>query len=199
MSENASITTGVPIRPSVDIFREYEPLMALCECWEKARGDRMLPAKSAFEGVMLDYPEMLPDMALLKFLSGNEARYVYFGGEAVRRRRRDQTRERLEESVAPNVRNFLADWTAATFKIPGLNFVRAKIRMASGMEAENVSLSAVLSNEDELPSCIAYVTVLDGVFSGLEEQGEYLIGSAGMVMHPIDIGYGVSDLPRTID
>lgn len=172
--------------------------MALMECWEKARGDAMLPTKFDFEGTMLEHPEILPDLTMLEITPNNELRYLFIGSDRVFRINKDQTRETIEGAFAPNVRAFITDWTRAIFERPHVSMWQARTLLPSGAEAGSINLSVALSNEKGTPSCLVAMTIFDEVFRREAEKGGYLIGSAGITVTPIDIGCGVPDLPHKI-
>lgn len=199
MAEDIKTGDGAPLRPSTAAFADYEPLMALCECWEKARGAAMVPSKFDFEGTMLEHPEILPDLTMLELKPVGELRYLFIGSDRVFRINQDQTRETMEDAFAPKVRKFVADWTRAALEKPHFIMWKARTLLPSGAQASSVNLSVPLSNEKGLPTYCVSMTIFDEVFLREAEKGGYLIGSIGIDVTPIDIGCGVPDLPLTAE
>lgn len=198
MTENIKTGDGVPVRPSTSAFAGYAPLMALCECWEKARGDAMVPSKFNFEGAILDRPEVLPNLTMLEMIPTGELRYLFIGSDRVFRINQDQTRETMEGAFAPKVRKFVADWTRSVMARPHLLMWQAGTLLPSGAQGSSVNLSVPLSSEDGVPTCCVSMTIFDEVFLREAEKGGYLIGSVGIDVTPVDIGHRIPDLPRAI-
>lgn len=199
MAEDIKTGDGAPLRPSTAAFADYALLMALYECWEKARGDAMVPSKFDFEGTMLEHPEILPDLTMLEMTPTGELRYLFIGSDRVFRINQDQTRETMEGAFAPKVRKFVADWTRSSLQRPHISMWRARTLLSSGAQASSVNLSVPLSNEKGVPTCCVSMTIFDEVFLREAEKGGYLIGSIGITVTPIDIGCGVPDLPLTAE
>lgn len=84
---------AVPERkqPSTDAFDQYETLVATYDCWARARENRLLPTKRAFETETLDSPEFLPNMTLIRLNSDGLFEFIYVGSQIVTRRNSDQT------------------------------------------------------------------------------------------------------------
>lgn len=195
MSGDKNTGSCVPLRPVTQVFAAYTALVTLSRCWEKARGDKMMPSKHDFEAVMLDYPEILPSMTMVELLAGGELQYLYIGSERVFQMNKDQTRRRVEGSFAAEAWKHTADWMQASFDQPHLAFWKSRTHLPSGAVAENNNLSVVLSDDSGVPRYIIIITVFDEAHDKETTRGGYLIGSAGLEMTPIDIGCGVPDLP----
>lgn len=199
MAAIVKTTADVPIRPSTSVFAEYELLLMLCECWEQARGDKMIPTKQDFMEAMLEHPEILPDMTLVEKVSSDAVRHLYLGSERVFRQNRDRTYENVLEAFAPNARQFVMAWSNAIFERPLIAFCKDRTQLPSGTMTETPSLTVVLSNDEGQPTCQATASVVDKATTGQElQRGGFLNGSGGMDVVPIDIGLGVPDLPRTV-
>lgn len=190
---------GVPIHPSISQLAGFEPLLDLFHCWERARGNRMIPSKHDFERVMLDFPKMLPSLILVELTASSELQFLYVGNELVERRNQDLTHFNLEEAVAAKLRKFVLDWVAAIFNNPCLVLSTTRTYLPGDVAAASINLTALLSNEEGTPSCFANMSSYDANFSTGEVIDGYQIGSAGIEVIPIDIGLGVPDLPRTMD
>lgn len=192
-------TTSVPIRPSTLDFKDHAQLMAFFECWERARGNKMAPSKHDFEGTILECPEILPNMSLVEPVSQNVFQYIYLGGDKVLRRARDQTHQNVLGAFAPNVGQFVTDWTRALLEEPFILKWKARTRLPSGMVARKINLSVVLTDDGGKPICIASAVVADKAFANEISPGGYLLGSDGLNVVPIDIGCGIPDLPRAAE
>lgn len=189
---------GVPIKPCISAFSGYRLLRSLYECWEQVRGDKMLPTKRDFERAMLEYPEILPHMVMGEFVSSNEFRALYQGSGRVFLRNMDVTHGDALEGLAPNARQFLADWLRASYERPFITFWKSRTSLPGGAMAENANFTAILSNDDGKPTHFATVVAADKAFAIEIERGGYLTGSGGVDVVPIDIGLGVPDLPRNL-
>lgn len=188
----------IPKAPDRQVFGEYPPLVSLCKCWEDARGKAMLPTKQDFERVMLDYPEILPNLAMVQFVSPDEFSYSYIGSKRVQRRNKDETNHRTEDAFAPDARDFLAAWTKAGLDKPHVTFWQDQTELPSGTIAESSNLSVILSGDSGVPNCIAVMTVADEAYSRELVPGGFLVGSAGLRVTPVDIGFGIPDLPTRL-
>lgn len=195
MSGDRNTGNRVPLRPVTQVFAAYASLVTLSRCWEKARGDKMVPSKHDFEAVMLDYPEILPSMTMIKLIAGGELQYLFIGSERVFQMNKDQTHKRVGSAFAAEAWKFTGDWVEASFDQPHLAFWKSRTHLPSGTVAENNNLSVVLSDDDGVPRYIIITTVFDEAHHSEPTKGGYFIGSAGMEMTPIDIGCGVPNLP----
>lgn len=195
MSGDKNTGSRVPLRPVTQVFAAYKALVTLSRCWEKARGNKMIPSKHDFEAVMLDYPEILPSMTMVELLAGGELQYLYIGSERVFQMNKDQTHGRVGSAFAVEAWKFTADWVQASFDQPHLAFWKSRTLLPSGAVAENNNLSVVLSDDNGRPKYTIIITVFDEAHHSEATKGGYLIGSAGMELTPIDIGCGVPDLP----
>lgn len=187
-----------PKHLSTESFHQYESLVATYECWAHARKDKMLPSKLDFERATLDSPEFLPNMTLVELSPDGEIQFVYVGSQIVTRRNSEQTGMVVENMFDPKAEKLIHDWALANLKVPVINCYNVRTHLPSGVIGESVNLSVVLSNGQGLPSCIAATTVVDQAYEQEVAKGGFLLGSAGLEMDPLDIGYGIPDLPRTI-
>lgn len=195
MSDDKNTDIHAPLRPATQVFAAYEVLVALCRCWEEARGDKMIPSKHDFEAVMLNYPEILPSMTMVELLADGKLQYLFIGSERVFQMNKDQTRRGVESSFAVEAWKYTSDWMQASFEQPHVAFWKSRAHLPSGAIAQNNNLSVVLSDDSGVPRYTIIITVFDEAHANETTRGGYLIGSAGMEMSPIDIGYGVPDLP----
>lgn len=199
MTADNENSAGVPIHPSIGQFSGFEPLLDLFHCWQRARGDRLIPTKRDFEGVMLEYPEMLPSLTLVEVTPSNEFQFLYVGADLVERRKQDLTHLALQEAIAEKVTKFTLEWLVAIFEKPCIVVSTTRTELPGGVGAVSINMTAVLSDESDRPRCIVNMSSYDEAFSKTENIEGYLIGSAGIAVTPIDIGLGVPDLPRTIE
>jgi hypothetical protein len=158
----------------------------------------MLPTKAGFEAASLNYPAILPNLALVDFVSAKDFRYRYIGSDRVQRRAADHTNQNTEEAFAPRAREFVDSWTKAGFDRPHITLWRDQTHLPSGRIAESQNLSVVLVGKKGLPNCIAVVTDVDQTYKAELSKGGFQIGSIGMDVTPIDIGLGVPDLPLSL-
>lgn len=182
--------------PDTKLLEEYELLMACCECWQSARKGKILPTKRDFEGAVLAYPELLPFMSVLEVKSKEEIKYIYLGSDMVFQRNKDQTREEMAEAMSPGTRKFAQAWVTAAISSPFLAFWVSRSHLDSGLGIVNHGLSVVLSDQSGQPSYIVAVNVGDEAHRKTLEQRGYQLGVDGVDITPIDIGFGVPDLPR---
>lgn len=187
-----------PKQPSIGKFEMYELLVALYACWESVRGDKMLPSKRDFEGEMLNSPEFLSEMAFVEQDPNGELHYRYIGSQIVTRRDSDQTGKPVTGVHEPKVEKLVLDWGFANFKMPHILFYTTRTHLPSGAIGDSFNLVVPLANHQGLSPCLAVATVVDDVFRQEFKKGGFLAGSAGVEMNPIDIGYGVPNLPRTV-
>lgn len=188
--------TKVPLEPDTSAFTDRPLLIDLCNCWLDARAKKMLPTKWEFEKQALNHPAILPNLALVEFKSPTEFHYRYIGSARVQRRGEDQTRQNVTQAFAPNAREFLTSWTLAGFELPHMTLWTDRTALPSGAIAESTNLSVVMTGESGLPNCLAVVTDVAEAYTQELAGGNYLIGSKGMEVVPIDIGMGIPDLPR---
>lgn len=188
-----------PKHPSAGKFLRCEQLAALYSCWERVRGDKMLPSKQDFEGEMLNFPEFLSDMTLVEPGPNGEILYRYVGSQIVTRRDTDQTGKLVRGVLESKAEKLVLDWGVANFKMPHIVFFSVRTHLPSGVTAESSNLVVPLSGQEGLPPCLAMATAVDDAYRREIEKGGFLLGSAGIAMNPINIGYGVPDIPRTVE
>lgn len=172
--------------------------MAFFECWNKARSGNLLPTKESFEGAILNAPELIPNMSFAELGPGNQLQFKLIGSDIVQRRGEDQTGLGVESMFAPKAGELLTMWAMAMLETPHLNFYEAQTRLPRGVIAESSNLAAVLTDGADNPTFIAVATIVGDAYGDELEVGGYLIGSIRFSVNPIDIGFGIPDLPRIV-
>lgn len=195
MSVNAIQTT--PSWPSLPVeeFLDHEFLVALSDCWQSARGERMIPCKHDFEGAVLECPQIVPHMTVVEKVPTDGMRLCFVGSDRVYQEGKDPTFQAFEQSFAPGVRSLMTKWAEAIVALPAASFWKTSTRLASGNLAHNYSLSLVLADSAGTPHYIVSVVAMDPIVYDETEHGVHFIGSGGISIMPIDIGRGTPDLP----
>lgn len=195
MSLDETKGSSVAVCPETSAFEQHDLLKAFCECWQTARKGKMLPSKKDFEGEVLAYPQVLPNMSVMEVISRDEINYIYLGSNLVFQRNKDQTKEDVSRAMAPGVKDFMRDLVMAGIGSPFLAYWTAKSHLESGLSVTNTGLSAVLSDDSEQPSFIVAVTVGDDAHRDTLGRRGYQIAQDGVTVVPIDIGCGVPTMP----
>ena len=198
MNEQSNRDFAAPLALSTTAFEELPLCMDLAACWTACRGDKMLPTKHDFEGAILGYPDVLPQMTMLGPTPGGGLNYLFTGSDRVFRHASDHTGQSILETVAPLVQDLLAQWALAVFKRPFGVFWEQRHILTSGAPVSGFNLGLVLADENGQPVALAIAPAVDEAHSLEIERKGFLIGSEGVDVTPIDIGLGVPDLARSV-
>jgi hypothetical protein len=183
-----------PLALSTAAFTDHEDLLLLAACWTECRGTRLVPLKRDFEGAILNYPDILPNMTMVELSPEGELNYLFIGSERAARRNEEDTGQPVIETLAPAVAELIAHYALFAFDKPFAMYWEQSNKLPSGAVAHDHNLAVVLADEDGKPNAIA--ALIDPIYDDETQRGGYVIGSGGMSVTPIDIGLGVPDLPR---
>ena len=199
MSGSQDNSTIVPKILATDLIAGQPVLLSMAKCWEECRKGKLLPLKKDFEGAILEYPEVLPDMTIVEMSPDGDLTYLYIGGDRATRRGHEDTGTAVRETLHPKAAELIFTLAIAAFERPfALHWWQRNI-LPSGAVAEDYNLGVGLADEDGNMVAIAIASQIDPVYLRETEKGGYLIGSGGMGATPIDLGLGVPDLPLNLD
>lgn len=187
-----------PLALSSPAISDYPELVELAACWQSCRGDKMLPSKHDFEGAMLAHPKILPNMTMIEMTPKGEMNYIYIGSNRAARRSEEETGRKVSSTLAPAAAELTVLYAIAAFEAPFAMFWTHGNGLPSGAVATDQNLAVVLGDEKGKANAIAISSIVDPVYELEIEKGGFLIGSLGMDVIPIDIGFGVPDLPRSV-
>lgn len=188
-----------PLALSTTVFAEYAELVDLATCWQACRGDKMLPTKRDFEGAILNYPAILPNMTMVELTPDGALNYIFIGSDRAARRNEEDTGQLVNQTLAPAAGELIMLYAIAAFQSPFAMFWAQGNRLPSGAVAHDHNLGVTLCDDDGKPNAIAIAAVVDTAYLEEDVRGGYLIGSEGMTVTPIDIGLGIPDLPRSAE
>lgn len=196
MTNPGSKGNAIPLTATSPVIADYSELVALATCWQTCRGDKMLPGKHNFEGAMLEYPIILPNMTMIELSPDEDLSYIYIGSDRAARRNEEDTGQAVSQTLAPAAGELIMLYAISAFENPFAMFWTQGNKLPSGAVATDHNLGVVLADENGKANAIAIASVIDPVYELEIERGGYMIGSEGMAVTPIDIGLGVPDLPR---
>lgn len=197
MTSSSGRETRVPLDLTSTVFADYPDLLELAACWQTCRGDKMLPSKHDFEGAILGHPVLLPNMTIVELTPDGALNYIYIGSDRAARRDEEDTGQTVDRTLAPAAGELIMLYAISAFDNPFALFWAQGNKLPSGAVAKDHNLGVVLADENGKANAIAIASVIDPAYEQEIERGGYLIGSDGMVITPIDIGFGVPDLPRS--
>lgn len=189
---------GLPVELSNIAFADCSVLLDFGKCWQECRKGNMLPLKRDFEGAVLDYPDLVPNMTMVELGADGQLNYLFIGGDRAARRNREDTGQLVSQTLAPAAADLMAHYALVAFDKPFDMYWEQHNILPSGAVAHDRNLGVVLRDDKDKPCAIAIAASIDTVYDQEMVKGEYMLGSGGMAVTPIDIGLGVPDLPREV-